>query len=83
VALTFNEAIGILPPPSASLRIFLSGSEVVVAWPTSATGLNLQSNTDLNTSNWVNVGTAPTVVGSENFVTNSAPTGNRFFRLAN
>jgi hypothetical protein len=69
--------------PSYTLRIFRSGTDVVVAWPTSATGLNLQSNTDLNTSNWVNVGTAPTVVGSENFVTNSAPTGNKFFRLAN
>ncbi len=68
---------------SYSLRIFKSGADVVLAWPTAATGFTLQVNTDLNTTNWVNVGTTPTVVGSENFVTNTAPTGNAFFRLKN
>jgi len=68
---------------SYSLRIFQSGADVVLAWPTAATGFTLQVNTDLNTTNWVNVGTTPTVVGSENFVTNTAPTGNAFFRLKN
>jgi hypothetical protein len=69
--------------PSYSLRIFRSGSNVVVAWPTAASGFVLQSATDLTASNWVNVGTSPTVVGSENFITNTAPTGNAFFRLKN
>lgn len=83
VAVTFNEAIGILPSPAASLRIFKSASDVIVAWPTSATGFTLQSCDNLTTTNWQNVLTAPAVVGSENFVTNASPTGNAFFRLKN
>ena len=43
----------------------------------------LQSCDSLTTTNWQNVGTLPTVVGGENFVTNTAPTGNAFFRLKN
>jgi hypothetical protein len=68
---------------SYALRAFKSGSDVVVAWPTSATGFTLQSCNSLITTNWQNVLTLPTVVGSENFVTNTAPTGNAFFRLKN
>ncbi len=83
VAVTFNEAIGILPSPAASLRIFKSGPDVIVAWPTSATGFVLQSCDNLTTTNWQNVLTVPAVVGSENFVTNATPTGNAFFRLKN
>ena len=83
VAVTFNEAIGILPSPAAALRIFRSGPDVIVAWPTSATGFTLQSCDNLTTTNWANVGTTPTVVGSENFVTNASPTGHAFFRLKN
>jgi len=69
--------------PNYSLRIFRSGSDVVISWPTAASGFTLQSNTDLNTMNWQNVGQAPVVVGNENFVTNSAASGNAFFRLRN
>ncbi len=83
VAVTFNEAIGILPSPAAALRIFRSGPDVIVAWPTAATGFTLQSCDNLTTTNWQNVLTAPTVVGSENFVTNASPTGHAFFRLKN
>ena len=83
VAVTFNEAIGILPSPSAALRIFKSGTDVIVVWPTAATGFVLQSCDNLTTTNWQNVLTAPAVVGSENFVTNASPTGNAFFRLKN
>jgi hypothetical protein len=69
--------------PSFSLRTVRSGIDVVVIWPVAASGFVLQSATDLTASNWVNVGTSPTVVGSENFITNTAPTGNAFFRLKN
>jgi hypothetical protein len=69
--------------PSYSLRIFRSGSDVVISWPTSASGFALQSNADLNTMNWQNVGQTPAIVGNENFVTNSVASGNAFFRLKN
>lgn len=83
VTTTFNEALGILPQPNVSLKIFRSGVDAVVSWPTAATGFTLQSCDNLTTTNWQNVLTAPTVVGSENFVTNVSPTGDAFFRLKN
>ena len=83
VATTFSEVLGILPVANISLKIFRSGSDVVVSWPTAATGFTLQSCDSLTTTNWQNVVGAPVVVGSENFVTNSAPSGDQFFRLKN
>jgi hypothetical protein len=66
---------------SPTLRIFLTTSNTaVVAWPAPSTGFNLQKNTDLNTTNWVAAG-APAVVGSENQVVVTPPTGRQFFRL--
>lgn len=72
--------------PSYSLRIFKASTNVVVAWPTAATGFTLQScdNFPTNSINWQNVLTAPTVVGDENQVTFLAPfSTNAFFRLKN
>ena len=41
----------------------------------------LQENTDLNTTNWVSVATAPTDDGTNNTVVIAPAAGNRFFRL--
>ncbi|HTD68512.1 MAG TPA: Ig-like domain-containing protein, partial [Candidatus Limnocylindria bacterium] len=83
VARTFGEALGILPPPSVSLKVFRTGSSVVISWPASASGYTLQSNTNLNTTNWENVVEVPVVVGSDNVITNAAGAGAEFFRLRN
>ncbi len=70
--------------PSFSLRIFRSGADVIVAWPTAASAFFLQSATDLTLKNWQDVGQPPVVVGSENFFTNTAPAApGAFFRLRN
>jgi hypothetical protein len=70
--------------PSYSLRVFKSGSNVVVAWPTAASGFALQSCDNLTSTNWQNVGTPPAVVGNENQVTFTPPfSTNAFFRLKN
>lgn len=67
-----------------SLRAFKSGSDVIVAWPTAASGFTLQSCNNLTTTNWQNVLTPPAVVGNENQVTFPAPfSTNGFFRLKN
>ena len=83
VTTTFNEALGILPVASVSLKIIRTGSDVVVSRPTAASGFTLQSCDSLTTTNWQNVAGSPVVVGSNNYVTNSAPSGNAFFRLKN
>jgi len=59
------------------LTIIFTNNAAVVSWPASATGWTLQTNGNVNTTNWVNYG--GTVVN--NTVTNSPPTGKLFFRL--
>ncbi|HXT13733.1 MAG TPA: hypothetical protein VN873_19440 [Candidatus Angelobacter sp.] len=66
---------------SPTLRIFLTSSNTaVVAWPASSTGFTLQMSSNL-TGSWSTAGT-PIVVGSENQVVISPPTGREFFRLS-
>ena len=63
------------------LRIFLTNNTAVVAWPAPSTGFTLQVNTNLATTNWVVAGGTVNVVGSENQVVVSPPSGNRYYRL--
>ena len=51
-------------------------------WPTSAPPFSLQSNANLNGANWTFVTTQPTLVGTNNVVTNAATGAQKFFRLA-
>ena len=66
-----------------SLIVARTGSDVVVSWPTAASGFTLQSCDSLTTTNWQNVAGSPVVVDSNNYVTNSALSGHAFFRLKN
>jgi len=69
-------------PPAPLLRIFLTTTNtVVVAWPAPSTGFSLQQNAVLGTANWVSVTDPVIVVGGENQVFVSPPTGTRFYRL--
>lgn len=66
---------------SPTLRIFLTSTNTaVIAWPASATGFNLQQNTDLKTANWLPAGSS-IAAGSENQVIITPPAGREFFRL--
>ena len=69
-----------VPMPPLSFSQPQSGI-LALTWPTSSTGLFLQQNGDLGTTSWVPVTNAATVVGTNNRVSISALTGNRFFRL--
>jgi len=68
-------------PGAPLLRIFLTNNTAVVAWPAPSTGFTLQVNTNVATTNWVAAGGSVNVVGSENQVIVSPPTGNRYYRL--
>jgi hypothetical protein len=59
------------PPPA--LEITLWSREAVISWPTSASGFGLQQNTNMTSTNWVDVTTIPTVFNQQNevIVTNS------------
>ena len=64
-------------PGAPLLTITYSNSQAIVSWPSSVTGWTLQTNGNLNTTNWVNYSGA--IIN--NTVTNSPPKGNLFFRL--
>ena len=79
----FWSLFAVQTPGAPLLRIFLTTTNTaVVAWPTSAVSFVLQQNTNLVTTNWVNVTNTPIVVGSENHVIVLPPTGNRYYRLS-
>jgi hypothetical protein len=68
-----NIAIGVKMQP---------GNALVMTWPTNAVGFQLESTTNLGpTTNWTPVVGAPTIVNSQNVLTNSNTVHGMFFRL--
>ena len=65
-------------PPT--MRAFVNGSSLTIAWPTSATGFNLETASTVDQNPWNSVGITPTVVGQENQVTVPI-NGTTFYRL--
>lgn len=65
---------------SPTLTITRVGSDIRIAWPTSATGFGLKTSSSLPSVNWTDVAATPTVEGDQNVVTLPA-TGTQFFRL--
>lgn len=63
------------------LRIEVGRQDVLVAWPTSSTGFQLQETPSLAALVWTDVRAAPRTVGSENQVSLPWQPGMRFFRL--
>jgi hypothetical protein len=67
---------------SPMLRIQVTTTNtIIVAWPASSDGFTLQQNSNLGTTNWVNVPNAVNPVGGENQVIVSPAPGNNFYRL--
>ena len=71
-----------LSTAAPTLAIALSGSDVVLSWPTNgAAGYALESTPSLLSPAWTGAGT-PTVVGDQHHVTNAATGGAKYYRLA-
>jgi len=68
-------------PGAPLLTITYAANKAIVSWPAPATGFNLEVNTNPATTNWSAVGGTVNLVGSENQVIISPPTGNRYYRL--
>ena len=64
------------------LTILLSGPNVILTWPTNATGLVLQSATDLVSPVWTTNSPAPVVVNGLNTLTNPMSGTQQFYRLS-
>lgn len=86
VADTFNHTIRVGRLASVTipkLAVTLSNHIATVSWPVPIQNFNLQSSTNLLKTNWTSVATPPVVLNGQNYVTNPAPGGSRFFRLIN
>jgi uncharacterized repeat protein (TIGR03803 family) len=70
---------GILVPPALSIT---SGvSDVIISWPTNATGFVLQSSPSLGSNSWLTVPSSPAVVNDQFVLTNSTANTSMFYRL--
>ena len=79
----FSISLGSVSAPAPTLAIFPSGANVVLTWPTNATGYTLQSTTNLvSTTVWSNVSPAAVVVNTNNAVTNAISGKQNFYRLS-
>jgi len=75
----YGAVFRILMPTVLSSSVM--ANQIVLSWPTNRFGFVLQSKTDLNSTNWVDVTNPPLVSGRQFWVTNSISAGARFFRL--
>jgi uncharacterized repeat protein (TIGR03803 family) len=76
----FSLSLGSVSAPQ--LTIIPSGANVILTWPTNATGYALQFTTNLvSPAFWTNVSSGPVVVNGQNAVTNPVIGSQQFFRL--
>jgi hypothetical protein len=79
---TLSFSPGFAPAPRPSMALQVLGTNAVITWPTSATGYNLQMSDDAGAPiSWTTVTNVPTVVNSQNMVTNPIAGGVKFYRL--
>jgi uncharacterized repeat protein (TIGR03803 family) len=78
-SLTLPSVTAIAP----QLAIILSGSNVILTWPTNASGFTLQSTTNLvSPAVWSAVSPAPVAINTNNVVTNFISGAQMFYRLS-
>jgi len=76
-----GQTFDILLQPAA-LGVALSGTNLVLSWPSSPPGgFVLQQNSDLTTTNWLTVTNTPAIANGQNQVFLVPVTGNEFYRL--
>ena len=67
--------------PPVAMGIMLSGTNLVLSWPSPPGRFVLQQNSDLATTNWTAATNTPTFTNGQNQVIFSPATGQRFYRL--
>jgi uncharacterized repeat protein (TIGR03803 family) len=68
--------------PRPQLSIIASDLNMILAWPTKASGVVLQSTTNLVSMVWTTNSPAPVVINGQNVVTNLISGTQQFFRLS-
>src|SRR6266446_1211840 len=70
-----------LPVPP-KLTIIRSGANVILTWPTNATGFTLLTTTNLVSPVWITNSPLPVIVNGQNIVTNAISGTQKFYRLS-
>jgi hypothetical protein len=79
-SITITVGSSTLPPALVATQV---GNKIVIAWNTNnATGLSLQSTTNLGPSSFWTATTTPVLIGSQLVVTNPIVGARKFFRLS-
>jgi len=73
-----DDSIAKLKP---TLTIRHAGRRLIVSWPTNFVGFTLESSHDPTSTNWIDGANPPAIFSGQCWVTNSVPTGARFYRL--
>jgi hypothetical protein len=77
-----TQVIQLLTAPTAALSIARAGTNVMIAWPNTASGFQLQAKTDLAPSvTWTNMPQTVSTNSSQFFVLAPLAKGNQYFRL--
>ena len=63
-----------------SLAVVRAGNSISLSWPANS-GFKLQVANSLTPASWVDVGTAPQVVGGQNVISVGVAAGNKYYRL--
>lgn len=74
-------SLSLTPTSGPELTIAPSGSNIILTWPTNATGFTLESTTNLTAPVWSTVSPGAVVVNGVNTVTNSVSGAQQYFRL--
>jgi hypothetical protein len=72
-------SISIPVPPELTINV--SGTDVILTWPTNATGYALESTTNLFPAFWITNADTPVFIRGQNTVTNSILGKEQFYRL--
>jgi uncharacterized repeat protein (TIGR03803 family) len=68
--------------PGPQLTLTPAGPNVILTWPSNATGFTLQSTTNLDSPVWTTNSSAPAVINGQNTVTNPISGAQQFYRLS-
>ena len=68
--------------PQPQLTLIDVRSDVIVTWPTNATGFTLQSTTNLLSPFWTTASPPPVVINGQNTVTNTISGTQQYYRLS-
>jgi len=76
-----GNVVVVTPPPSVFLNVSQSGSQLILSWPASASGYQLESNPGLDAANWTPTADIPAPSGGNLVVTNDTGGSMKFYRL--